>query len=214
MKKFLITNILILFLNSNAFTEEVRNFKIEGMSIGDSALNYFEEDQLQDGEQDWFNYNYKEYATSLLPGKGIYKWFQVSYKSDDDKYVIEGLVGIVEKRSYNDVQCNKELDTEALIISKLFKDLNQSKKKLFRITYDSSKIFYEVSNSGKNSATIMVFNFLDNSTITLACYDMDKSINEIETFFTNINQFDSFRIDIKSLSFINFLKKKNYEKIY
>ena len=60
MKKFLITNILILFLNSNAFTEEVRNFQIEGMSIGDSALNYFEEDQLQDGEQDWFNYNYKE----------------------------------------------------------------------------------------------------------------------------------------------------------
>ena len=83
---------------NNVFTsEDFQDFKIEGMKVGDSALNYFDERQLEDGEQGWHNYSYKEYSTSLMPGKGIYDWFLVSYRSDDDKFIIEALVGGMEK---------------------------------------------------------------------------------------------------------------------
>ena len=66
------------------------------MKIGDSALDYFES-QLEDNEQGWHNYTYKEYSTSFVPGKGIYNWFLVSYKNDDNNFTIEALAAGFEK---------------------------------------------------------------------------------------------------------------------
>ena len=100
MKKILWIVFLGLFLSTSAHTDNIKDYKIENISIGDSALDYFNETELENGELDWFNYSYKEFATSLVSGKGIYDWFKISYKSDDDNFTIEGLVGIVVKKNY------------------------------------------------------------------------------------------------------------------
>ena len=91
MKKILGIAVLSLFLSTSAYTYDIKDFQIENISIGDSALDYFTESQIENGELDWFNYSYKEYATSLLPGKGIYDWFKISYNSHDDNFIIKGL---------------------------------------------------------------------------------------------------------------------------
>ena len=107
MKKILGIVFLVILLSTSAHTDNIKDFKIENISIGDSALDYFAESQIEDSELDWFNYSYKEYSTSLLPGKGIYDWFKISYKSDDDNFIIEGIVGIIVKKKYDDTKCNK-----------------------------------------------------------------------------------------------------------
>ena len=99
MKKILGIVFLGFLLSTSAYTDDIKDFKIESISIGDSALDYFTESQLEDGELDWFNYSYKEYSTSLVSGKGIYDWFKISYKSDDDNFIIEGLAGILVKKN-------------------------------------------------------------------------------------------------------------------
>ena len=99
MKKILGIVFLIFLVSTSAYTDDIKNFQIESISIGDSALDYFTESQLEDGELDWFNYSYKEYSTSLVSGKGIYDWFKISYNSHDDDFIIEGLVGIVVKKN-------------------------------------------------------------------------------------------------------------------
>ena len=100
MKKILGIVFLSLLLSTSAQSDNINDLKIENISIGDSALDYFNETELVNGELDWFNYSYKEFATSLVSGKGIYDWFKISYKSDDDNFTIEGLVGIVVKKNY------------------------------------------------------------------------------------------------------------------
>ena len=60
--------------------------------------------------------------------------------------------------------------------------------------------------TGKSNVTNLSFNFLDEGKIILACYDIDKKTNEIKSNITDINQFDSFRIDIRSREFVNYLK--------
>ena len=95
MKKILGILVLGLLLNTSAYTDDIKDFQIEEISIGDSALDYFSEAQLEDNELDWHNYSYKEYSTSLLPGKGIYDWLHVSYKSDDDNFTIESYLNIL-----------------------------------------------------------------------------------------------------------------------
>ena len=195
MKKILQILIMSLLCGNTSFADDIRNIKIDEMSIGDSALEYFTEDQIENGEQGWYNYNYNEYSTSFLPGKKNYHLLEISYKSEDDKFVIEGITGILEKRIYDSYyqsffkkECNKKLDALTLDISKLFENTKRSRKKTHQNSKDKLK---------KNTITSVSFNFLDKGQIILRCYYMDKVAK----------QSDSFRIDVRSGAFVNYLKK-------
>ena len=207
MKKILGIVFLSLFLSTSAHADNIRDFEIESISIGDSALDYFNESELENGELDWFNYSHKEYVTSLVSGKDTYDWIKISYKSDDDNFTIEGLVGIVVKKKYDDAECNKELDFAALNISELFKNTKRSKKKLYKVAYNPRKVFQEASQSGKSTATSILFDFKNKGEIILSCYDMDNATNQIDSPIKDINQFDSFIIDIRIKVFKNYLEK-------
>ena len=207
MKKLLGIVVLVLLLSTSAYTDNIKNFQIERISIGDSALDYFSESELEDNELDWHNYSYKEYSTSLLPGRSIYDWFQISYKSDDDNFIIEGLAGILVKKKYDDDECNKELDTTALDISKLFKNTKQGKKQLYKVVYNPREIFQKTAPSGKSILTSISFDFKNEGKIILSCYNMDKATNQIDSPIKDINQFDTFRVDIRSGALINYLEK-------
>ena len=207
MKKILGIVFLGFLLSTSVHSDNIKNFKIENISIGDSALDYFTESQLEDSELDWFNYSYKEYSTSLLSGKDIYDWFKISYKNNGDDFIIEGLVGIVVKKKYDHDKCNKELDAVALDISKLFKNTKQGKKQLYKVAYNPRKIFQEPNQSGKSIVTSISFDFKDEGKIILSCYNMDKATNQIDSPIKDINQFDTFRIDIRSKVLKHYLEK-------
>ena len=207
MKKILGIVFLVFLLITNAHSDNIKDFKIENISIGDSALDYFNQSQIENSELDWHNYSYKEYSTSLLSGKGIYDWFKISYKSDDDNFIIEGIVGIVVKKKYEDIQCNNELDAAALNILELYKNIKQRKKKSYKVAYNPRKIFQEPSQSGKSIATSISFDFKNEGKIILSCYNMDKATNNIDSPIKDINQFDTFRIDIRSKVLTHYLKK-------
>ena len=207
MKKILWIVLLFFFLNVKAYTDNITDFNIENISIGDSALDYFNEPQIVNSELDWFNYSYKEYSTSLLPGKGIYDWFKLTYKSNDDYFKILGIVGIIVKNKYDSKECNNQLDTAALEISRIFEKTQQAKKQMFNIVYDPSKIFQKTNSNGKSTATSILFDFNNGGEIILSCYDMEKKVNEIDSPIKDINQFDTFRVDARSKVLVNYLKK-------
>ena len=58
--------------------------------------------------------------------------------------------------------------------------------------------------------TSLSFNFLDGAKIILACYNMDKEAKKNQSLLKSVlKQNDSFRIDIRSSVFENYLKKKD-----
>ena len=205
MKKIFFLIILVLSFQTLSLADNIQYLQIERMKIGDSALDYFSETQLENNEQGWHNYSYKEYSTSLKPGKGAYNWFLVSYKNDDSNFIIEGLIGGLEKMNYDDKECNNKLDAVALNISELFKNTAKEEKKSYKLTADASRIY---PFAGKSSVTSLSFNFLDGAKIILACYNMDKEAKENKSYLTSVlKQNDSFRIDVRSSAFENYLKK-------
>ena len=194
MRKIFFLIFLILTFQNLSLADDIRDFQIEGMTIGDSALDYFSEAQLEDSEQGWHNYNYKEYSTSLLPGKRTYHWIQISYKSEDENFIIEALAGVLEKKNYDDKECNKDLDAAALDTAGLFKKTKQGKKESYKDTTSSSRKYPFIQ---KSAITSVSFNFMNKGSIVLACHNMDKATK----------QNDSFRIDIRSRAFTNYLRK-------
>ena len=206
MKKIFFLIISVLSFQTLSLADNIRYFQIEGIKIGDSALDYFSEFQLEDSEQGWHNYNYNEYSTSYMPGKGIYNWFLVSYKNDDDNFIIEGLVGGLEKSNYDNKECNNKLDAVALNISELFKNTAQEEKKSYELIEGAEQTY---PFTGKSTVTSLSFNFLDGAKIILACYKIDKEAKKNESFLKSIlKQNDSFRIDIRSDAFENHLKSE------
>ncbi len=206
MKKILFLIIWFLTFQNQSLSDDIQYFKIEDMSIGDSALDYFSESQLENNEQGWHNYSYNEYSTSYMPGKGIYNWFLVSYKNDDNNFIIEGLIAGLEKKNYDNKECNNNLDVVTLNISELYKNTAQEEKKFYKLTADASRTY---PFAGKSTVTSLSFNFTDGGKIILACYNMDKEAKENESILKSIlKQNDSFRIDVRSSAFVNFLKKK------
>jgi hypothetical protein len=198
--------LIIFFIQSQnlSLADNIQNFQIEGISIGDSALNYFTEIQLEDNEQDWHNYNYNEYSTSFMLGKGIYDWFLISYKNGDENFKIEALVGGLEKTNYDKKECNNKLDTVALNMSELFKNIKQKNKKTYKLTEDASR-FYPFT--GKSIVTSKSFDFPNEGKIILECYNMDKENNKNSSLTSYFNPNDSFRINVRSRIFVNYLKK-------
>jgi len=206
MKKIFFLIIWILSFQTLSLADNIRYFQIEGMKIGDSALDYFSEFELENNEQGWHNYSYKEYSTSFMPGKGVYNWFLVSYKNDDNNFIIEALAGGLEKSNYDNKECNNKLDAVALNISELFKNTAQEEKKFYKLTADAKRTY---PFTGKSAVTSLSFNFLDGAKIILACYNIDKEAKENESFLTSVlKQNDSFRIDVRSRAFVDYLKKK------
>ena len=207
MKKIFFLIISVLSFQALSLADNIRYFQIEEMKIGDSALDYFSESQLENNEQGWHNYSYKEYSTSFMPGKGIYNWFLVSYKNDDNNFTIEALAAGLEKSNYDNKECNKKLDVMALNISELFKNTVQEEKKSYKLNADAAQTY---PFTGKSTVTSLSFNFLDGAKIILACYKMDKEAKKNESFLKSIlKQNDSFRIEARSSEFTNYLKKLN-----
>ena len=205
IKKIFFLIFLIIQFQNISLADDIQKFQIEGMSIGDSALNYFSEAQLEENEQDWHNYSYKEYSTSFMPGKGIYDWFLVTYRNDDYNFKIKALVGGMKKKNYDNKGCNNYLDAITLNVSELFKNAKQENKKKYELTTDVSRTY---PFTGKSVVTSVSFNFPDDGAIIIACYNMDKKANQVAFINSNLNQNDSFRISVRSHEFANYLKKK------
>jgi len=76
MKKLLGILVLDLFLITPSQADDVRDFQIEGMSIGDSLLDYFSEKEINDSRRNYFS-NKKYYAV------GIYKNIEIAKSCED-----------------------------------------------------------------------------------------------------------------------------------
>ena len=75
--------------------DDIREFEIEGISIGDSALNFVKKDYLLAHKQDWFQSNEFSVAAEMdLDFLNIYDTLQIIYRTDDDKFRIEGIEAI------------------------------------------------------------------------------------------------------------------------
>ena len=164
MKIFLSVLILIFSFQSWTKADDIRDFEIEGISIGDSALDYFSESEIIKQKQDYFND--KTYTDSEIFSKNnsIYHSLHVIYKTNDKNYIIEGLEGTVLYTN-NVNKCYKRLDEIDEEISDLFKKTKREKK---------PKRKHPADKTGKSTTTDIIYFFKNGDVIMLSCYDWSK----------------------------------------
>jgi len=191
MKKFLGIVLLGLLLSGSAYANDISEFKIEEVSIGDSGLIYITKKELDKKKKDWFKD--KEYSISAdieLNNLKQYDKLQFVYFTNDKNYILQGIEGIKFYRS-NIKECYSDFDYVVDEIKDSFQNLAIEKKTKATHAYDKS---------GKSTYTYQAFMFDNNDTIYLACEDWSE-----ESGFT-----DSLRVSLRTKNYSKFLTYKAY----
>ena len=129
MKKFLTILILTLTFQVPSLADDIKNFKIEGMGIGDSALDYFSEDQIINSKRNYYkNDEFFPSELAYLPSFKIYDAIQLTYRSEDKQYKLHGIAGFIDFPK-NIKDCNKKMKKIIKDVSELFPDTKKEKYK-------------------------------------------------------------------------------------
>ena len=142
--KYIFVIFLFLFsLQSLSKADDISGFEIEGMSIGDSLLEHFTEDKINNFESQIYSIpeENKYKRIYILDNIKNYEYLAIDFKLNDDQYIVHGLAGMIDYS--NKKECS---DKQNEIAKDLKSVISQEPKKTTTISkYDKSgksKIYY------------------------------------------------------------------------
>ena len=114
--------------------DDIKDFQIEGISIGDSLLDYFSKEEILNNKKDWFNNNEFSISGDLeLPSFKTYENVQIGYKTKDKKFTIMGIEGYIYFKKDKGIEtCYKKQNKIIKELSDLFPNAKKSKKRTFK----------------------------------------------------------------------------------
>ena len=160
MKKLSAYLFLIFFsFSASSFAEDISEFQIEGMSIGDSLLNYMSEEEIK--ENVVFVYEDKKFTISEYKKSfELYDALGFAYKTDDKKYMVQGIQGQID--FIDDMKnCYKKQDE---IVEELSSMFGQKK-----IEYGIESLEPDVKGTWKP----INFEFSNGTAVSVTCFKLD-----------------------------------------
>tara|TARA_B100000795_G_scaffold62491_1_gene41966 strand:- start:66 stop:659 length:594 start_codon:yes stop_codon:yes gene_type:complete len=119
MKKLLLILILTLSFQTWIKADDIRDFKIEGISIGDSLLDYLSEVEINKKiiKQDYTSDRFKTiFINSSHILVNIYDGLYFDFKKNDNKYIIQAIAAKVDYENLPIIRC---LDKKKEIVSSI-----------------------------------------------------------------------------------------------
>ena len=168
MKNLLLILILMLSFQSWTKADDIRDFQIEGMSIGDSLLNFITKDQIENQKKTW--YPTKEYFIIFFPeynNSQEYNQISISMKNGDNNYEIKALGGTIFYQK-NIEECYSQKDKIVKDLSDVFKDITDKR--------DMGTFILSADDSGKSNASTVNFYFENDSLISVQCKDWSEEL--------------------------------------
>ena len=191
MKKLLGIVVLGLLLITPSQADDIRDFQIEGMSIGDSLLDYFTKNELNNAYEilNYKNNVFRYYFLSYSKAKD-YEYLQITVKPKDKNFLIYGVQGHIFYKN-NIENCYKKMDVVKTEIDEVLD---------YKGMKDTGK--HPIDKTGKSKFTRIYYK-LSNGSAEIVCYDMSKKLEKK-------GKFDRFAITLDSKELKTFLTNEAY----
>lgn len=191
MKKLLGILILSLYLISPSQADDIQNFQIEGMSIGDSLLNYINKDDIDNAPVKFYpkSKEFKQTDLEHLIKSETYDAITVALRANDTNYIIHEIKGF--KRSSSHEECLNSRDEIADELKNLFKNDDYKINSYERETWEDKDSIYK-----------SVDFLFESGAVRLYCINWSKEIRESKGGFYD----DSLTVIIYDSEFLSFLK--------
>lgn len=182
--------ILFSFITNISYSNNIKEFTIEDISIGDSILDFFSKKEILNNKMDY--YKKDDFITIGFNNHSFlkqYEWLQITYKKNDKKYLVESLDGILSFR--NDYRgCLKK---KASIVQEI--------KKMTGVEPDELEGKHGADPEGNSKFSNSEFD-IDNDFIVISCIDWSKKMEE--------KYFDHLKVWIGTSEFFNFILSNPY----
>ena len=176
--KFLLT-LFVLFFSSFVNAEDISDFQIEGISIGDSLLDHLSEDEIKKNMTDIYNYieEKKFIVTGFFPNdsKSEYNIIQLTLKLNDSKYTIYGVGGNITDISES--KCLSKQQEVDKYISNIFKD------------YDRSDLIiapHPADTSNKSTVTQIAYRLINGGVELIECDNFSNAVSYPDSFVLSL----------------------------
>lgn len=173
MRIFLALLVLIFSFQSWIKADDISEFEIEGMSIGDSLLDYISEEEitvlLNSPRTGWYPNKTFAVIQLVLENFNTYTDVGVIIKPNDSNYKIYALEGSLYFNKNID-ECHKTQKKISLDL-KFFFD-KESYKFIESLDQD-----YIADESGDSKVSYLDFYFTDNSAVRIICWNFSEKIN-------------------------------------
>ena len=192
MRVFIIVLVLIFSLQSLTKADDISDFEIEGMSIGDSLLDYYSEKVIKDNSRPleiyepfgWTTFSTK---TSELKSKlKQYAHVQIEYILNDKNYTIQAISGKISLPNFSLDKCIKD----GLKISSEIREVVGNDV----IFQHDENVKTSADKSGKSIGDNKFYIFKDDSFISVRCVDWSDEVNFRDRLSVNIVSIEFRRI--------------------
>tara|TARA_B110000240_G_C13207437_1_gene328884 strand:+ start:37 stop:630 length:594 start_codon:yes stop_codon:yes gene_type:complete len=197
MKRLLLILVLTFSFQSLSKADDIKDFQIEGMSLGDSALDFATKSEIISLKNSYkdkgYIYNSKKFYSITFrnhPNLNIYENIQFILKDNDKKYKIYGIVGVIEYIKNID-QCYEDLDIIETDLDKVFTNADKNPR---------SRRVASADETGKSTIESVAY-FIQNDVVVASCAD----------WFEKINIADALRVNINSENYNLFLRNEAYK---
>ena len=181
MKK-LSTFLFLIFFSFTApsFAEDISDFEIEGISIGDSLLDYFSEEEIKkeiEKRKYMYQYTTDEFG-EVYKYDGLQTYFMLSFfvKPDDKNFIIYAVYGsLPHEKNIN--SCYNKMREISKEFSAKYKDTEKTKY----------SFIHPVDPTGRSTGEEVVFTFKSGDDIIITCTDFEESLRIKNNWFDGLD---------------------------
>ena len=178
MKKLSTYLFLILFsFSAPSFADDIQDFEIEGISIGDSLLDYFSEEEIKANSKNYFESKFTLVVIDHSKNFQVYDGVQFVHKKEDKGYKIYSITGYIDYDKNID-GCYKKLDELDKELSVIFKDVKRS-------IQDSVK--HSADTSGKSTIKRIYYDLKSGDGVSIGCTDWSSKMDYPDNLQVNLD---------------------------
>jgi len=163
MKRLLLILILTLSLQSWTKADDIRDFQIEEMGIGDSLINFVNKNEIKD--KMITNYPGSKKFSRFFKKFSQYDHVQFHFKTEDENFIIQGIEGVNYFKN-NLANCLKE---QKVVIKDIKESLINSE------LIDMGQQIHKEKDGSIRSHTYNSYIEFDNGFLDITCTDWSKS---------------------------------------
>tara|TARA_Y100001970_G_scaffold177117_1_gene215800 strand:- start:836 stop:1429 length:594 start_codon:yes stop_codon:yes gene_type:complete len=197
MKIFVSFLIFIFVFKSWAIADDIRDFEMEGISVGDNLLDHYNtlgvtKKFIEDKKLTYYPKS-KKFALTAYKNRGNYKtYYKLQFTIDPTNYEIYKVGGFLEISGKNDCIAKQK---------KIINDLIETDESLTKFIDDFSK--HPADDTGKSISNGVYLDFPSGDSIDVECYLWGDKLKK-EGYEDNL------RINLSTKRITNFLRNEAY----
>ncbi len=177
MRLFIAVLVLIFCFQTLTKADDISEFQIEGMSIGDSLLDYMSEKEINSNKRNYVD-GKRYYVVAYFKSLNLYDNVDIYLKRKDKNYTIRTVTGQLRVKGQKCLSKKKEIEDS---ITKMFPN-----KKL--VSYGNAKHTFDKSGKSLQSqSAILLKNHNDKDHIRIECTFWSDEIKKKYNFEDHLN---------------------------